>query len=128
MNKEVKIFWLERRLSELGKTKRDFAHLLGVSQSRFNDLEAGKWRFQAAHIRKAAEFLKFDRMAFLDFVSGEITEDELWNAEPPVKVTQEDLALLKAVKTFASRPQTTAEASDIEVSRPIPTTTKEQER
>lgn len=128
MNKEGKIFWLERRLSELGKTKRDFAHLLGVSQSRFNDLEAGKWRFQAAHISKAAKFLEFDRMAFLDFVSGEISEDELWKAEPPIKITQEDLALLKAVKTVAARPQTTTETSDLEVSRTISAATKEKER
>lgn len=128
MYEEVKKFWLERRLSELGKTKRDFANVLGVSQSRFNDLEAGKWRFQAAHISKAAEFLGFDRMAFLDFVSGEISEDELWRAEPPIKITQEDLALLKAVKTFASRQQATTETPDLEVSRTVSEAAKEKTR
>lgn len=128
MNDKTKIFWLERRLSELGKTKRDLANVLGVSQSRFNDLEAGKWRFQAAHITKAAEFLNFDRMAFLDFVSGDITEEELWAAEPPIRITKEDIALLKAVKTFASRPQTADEAPDIEATRAISKTNKEQSR
>lgn len=44
-----------------------------------NDLENGAWRFQVAHIRKAAKFLEFDRTAFLDFISGDITEEELWN-------------------------------------------------
>ena len=67
-------------------------------------------------------------MAFLDFVSGEISEDELWRAEPPIKITDEDLALLKAVKTVASRPQATTETPDLEVSRTISATTKEQAR
>ena len=116
MNEEVKKYWLTRRLDELGKSKRQLALTIGVNPTRMNDLEHGTWKFQAAHVRKVAEFLEFDRTAFLDFISGDITEDELWNYEKPVKITDEDLALLKAVKSIASRPQATIDSPDSEKS------------
>lgn len=98
-----KIFWLTRRLNEIGKTKIELAAELGISPARLSDIEKGVWRFQAAHIRKAAEFLQFDRTALLDFVSGDITEKELWDAKAPEQISKEDLALLKAVKSIATR-------------------------
>lgn len=104
--------WLTRRLNELGKSKRQLALLLEVNPTRMNDLVNGVWRFQASHIRKAAEFLEFDRTAFLDFVSGDITEEELWNSKPPVQISEEDLVLLKAVKSIATRPTAEEKASD----------------
>lgn len=104
--------WLTRRLNELGKSKRQLALLLEVNPTRMNDLVNGVWRFQASHIRKAAEFLEFDRTAFLDFVSGDITEEELWNSKPPVQISEEDLVLLKAVKSIAARPTAEEKASD----------------
>lgn len=76
-------FWLDRRLDEIKKTKRGLAAVLGVSPARLNDYENGKWRFQANHIKKAAEFLGFDKMSFLAFVSGEISEKQLWASIPP---------------------------------------------
>lgn len=125
MKEDKKIHWLTRRLNELNKTKLELASILGVNSTRLSELEKGMWRFQASHIRKAAEFLEFDRTAFLDFVSGDITEEELWNYEKPVKITDEDLALLKAVKSIASRPQTAEEATD---SQKSPTISPKQDR
>lgn len=119
MNEEVKKHWLTRRLKELGKTKADFAKKLDVNNARIYELENGLWKLQVSHIKKAAEFLEFDRTAFLDFISGDITEEELWNYEKPVKITDEDLALLKAVKSIASRPQAPNDSSDSEKSPTI---------
>lgn len=120
MIEEEKKHWLSKRLDELGKSKRQLALLLGVNPTRMNDLERGTWRFQASHIRKAAEFLEFDRLAFLDFVSGDISEEELWNYDKPIQITNEDLALLKAVKSIAARPQTAETAQDTAQSPTIP--------
>lgn len=124
MNEEVKKHWLTRRLKELGKTKADFAKKLDVNNARIYELENGLWKLQVSHIKKAAEFLEFDRTAFLDFISGDITEEELWNYEKPVKITDEDLALLKAVKSIASRPQAPNDSSDSEKSPTIPPKTE----
>lgn len=74
-----KITWLSKRLKELGKTKTELANQLGIAQTRLSDYENGIWRFQAKHIKPAADFLEFDTMAFLNFLSENITEDELWN-------------------------------------------------
>lgn len=104
--------WLTRRLNELGKSKRQLAILLEVNPARMNDFENGLWRFQASHIRKAAEFLEFDRTAFLDFVSGDITEDELWNSKPPLQISEEDLVLLRAVKSIAIRKEAEEKTSN----------------
>lgn len=77
---EIKVFWLKRRLKELGKTQTQLAAALGVRQPRLSDLEKGCWNLKIEHVRKAASFLNFDTLAFLDFVSGRISEEELWNA------------------------------------------------
>jgi len=102
MEEDKKIHWLSRRLKELRKTKAELGAILGVDRARISEIETGRWHFQTQHIKKAAEYLEFDRMAFLDFVSGEISEDELWNAKPPVKITEDDLKLLNAVKSIAT--------------------------
>lgn len=107
MEEKTKIHWLTRRLTELGKSKRQLALTIHVHPARMNDLENGTWRFQASQIRKAAEFLEFDRTAFLDFISGDLTEEELWNYKKPIEVSEEDYALLKAVKSLATRPTET---------------------
>lgn len=107
MEEETKIHWLTRRLTELGKSKRQLALTIHVHPARMNDLENGTWRFQASQIRKAAEFLEFDRTAFLDFISGDLTEEELWNYKKPIEVSEDDYALLKAVKSLATRPTET---------------------
>lgn len=103
MNKIDKSRWLTRRLKELHKSKRQLALKIGVNPARMNDLENGTWNFQASHIRKVAEYLEFDCTAFLDFISGDITEDELWNYTPPQKITNEDIELLKAIKKLVAR-------------------------
>ena len=125
MKEDKKIHWLTRRLDELNKTKKDFALCLGIQQSHVSAILSGIRKIQASEIKKMAEFLEFDRTAFLDFVSGDITEEELWNYEKPVKITDEDLALLKAVKSIASRPQTAEEATD---SQKSPTISPKTER
>lgn len=107
MIKDDKTHWLTRRLKELGKTKTDFAKCLDVNNARIYELENGLWKFQVSHIRKAAEFLEFDCVKFLDFVSGDITEEDLWQAKPEPKISEEDLALLRAVKSIAARQETT---------------------
>ena len=125
MNKKD-VFWLTRRLKELGKTKLELASAIEVYPARFSELEDGKWKFQISHIRKVAEFLEFDRTAFLDFISGDITEEELWESKKPINITEEDLALLKAVKSIATRPQTAEEAANPPQSPELPK--KERER
>ena len=118
--------WLERRLKELNKTKKDFALYLGIQQSHVSAILSGIRKIQSTEIKKVAEFLDFDRTAFLDFVSGDITEEELWKTKKPIKITEEDLALLKAVKSIATRPQTTEEAANPSQSPELPK--KERER
>lgn len=118
--------WLERRLKELNKTKKDFALYLGIQQSHVSAILSGIRKIQSTEIKKVAEFLDFDRTAFLDFVSGDITEEELWKTKKPIKITEEDLALLKAVKSIATRPQTAEEAANPPQSPELPK--KERER
>lgn len=120
MTEEKKTHWLTRRLEELGKSKRQLALAIGVHPTRMNDLENGLWKFQTAHVRKAAEYLEFDRTAFLDFLSGDITEEELWQSELQEKISPEDLALLRAVKTFAAHPTTEEKTEDSPQSQPVP--------
>ena len=93
-----KMHWLTRRLKELKKSKRQLAILLNVHPTRMNDLEKGDWKFQVSHIKKAAKFLEFEKEAFLDFMSGDISEKELWEYQPRLTVTQQEFDLLNAVK------------------------------
>ena len=51
-------------------------------------------------IKPTADFLGFDRISFLDFLSGEITEEQLWDKKPII-LTDQDLAILRAVKSVA---------------------------
>lgn len=112
MMEKEKTYWLTRRLKELGKTKTDFAKCLDVNNARIYELENGRWKLQVNHIKKAADFLEFDRVAFLDFISGDITEEELWSYKKPEEISSEDLALLRAVKLAVARPQTTETAQN----------------
>ncbi|MBO6305449.1 MAG: helix-turn-helix transcriptional regulator [Selenomonadaceae bacterium] len=112
MTEENKIHWLPRRLKEVGKTKVGLAKELGINQARLSDLENGEWRFQVSHVKKAAEYLEFDRTAFLDFLSGDITEDELWHSEKPLKISDEDIRLLSAIRDIIPR-QAREETPDV---------------
>ena len=58
----------------------------------------------------------------------EISEEELWNSKPQVKISEEDLALLRAVKTIASRPQTEDKAQDPAQSAALSSKDKERSR
>ncbi len=120
-------FWLTRRLNEINKTKIELASVLGINSTRFSELEKGQWKFQVSHLKKVSEFLEFDRTAFLDFISGDITEDELWNYQKPESISAEDLALLKAVKSLALRQETTQDVKNTSQSAEIPKKTKERE-
>lgn len=124
---EKKTFWLSKRLKEIDKTKVELAKSLGIASVRLTELEQGRWKFQASHIRKAAEFLNFDTYAFLDFIAGDITEEQLWAAKPPVKITDQDLQLLQAVKSLATPKEATNDIADSQKQAQIPTG-KEQER
>lgn len=95
--------WLTRRLKELNKSKRQLALLLNVHPTRMNDLEKGEWKFQVTHIKKAAQFLEFEKDAFLDFVAGDISESELWNYQPRICITQEEFNFLNAIKEFINK-------------------------
>lgn len=128
MTDDKKIHWLTRRLEELNKSKIELAAVLGIDRARISEIETGRWKFQTKHIKKAADYLEFDRIAFLDFVSGEISEEELWNSKPQVKISEEDLALLRAVKTIASRPQTEDKAQDPTQSAALSPKDKERSR
>jgi transcriptional regulator with XRE-family HTH domain len=92
--------WIETRLNELGQSKRKLAEYIGVRADRINMFQNGTWRFQICHIKKLAEFLKLDRLALIDFLSGDISEEELLNTKP-VNVSQKDIELLNAIKYFA---------------------------
>ena len=109
---ENKTFWLSRRLAELHKSARQLALHLNVSPTRLYEIQHGKWNFQTEHIRKAAEFLNFDSLTFLDFLSGQATEEQLWAAKPPVQISDTDLKLLQAVKSLAGNKTETENASD----------------
>lgn len=120
MIEEEKKHWLTKRLKELGKSKTEFAKALGVNGARIYELENGLWKLQVSHIKKAAEFLQFDRMAFLDFVSGDITEEQLWSYQPQTEISVEDMELLKAVKTIYARPREAETAKNIAQSTTLP--------
>ena len=124
---EKKTFWLSKRLKEIDKTKVDLAKNLGIASVRLTELEQGRWKFQASHIRKAAKFLNFDTYAFLDFIAGDITEEQLWAAKPPVQITEQDLQLLKAVKSLATPKETTDTSADSDQQAAV-STGKEQGR
>lgn len=124
---EKKTFWLSKRLKEIDKTKVELAQSLGIASVRLTELEQGRWKFQAGHIRKAANFLNFDTDAFLDFVAGDITEEQLWAAKPPLKITEQDLQLLQAVKSLAT-PKTEANAPADPSKQAQLSAGKEQER
>lgn len=96
-------FWLTRRLKELGKTQAGLAEVIGVDRARISEIKTGRWSIQTHQIKTAAAYLEFDRTAFLDFISGDITEEELWSYKAPETVSAEDMALLRAVKSIASR-------------------------
>ena len=100
---------------------------IGLAQGYISELEKGMWKFQVSHLKKVAEFLEFDRTAFLDFVSGDITEEELWNYQKPEEISPEDIALLKAVKSLASRQETAQDVKNPSQSATIPPKTKERE-
>lgn len=122
-----RIFWLTRRLNEINKTKLELAATIGVNSTRFSELEKGMWKFQASHLKKVAEFLQFDRTAFLDFISGDISEEELWQAKPEPKISEEDLALLRAVKSIVTRETPTETLKNPSQSAEIPTKNKGRE-
>jgi transcriptional regulator with XRE-family HTH domain len=124
--KNDSVFWLTRRLNEIRKTKLELAAVLGINSTRFSELEKGMWKFQVSHLKKVAEFLEFDRTAFLDFISGDITEEELWNYQKPEEISAEDMALLKAVKSLASRQETPQDVKN--PSKPATIPPKIQER
>ena len=119
--------WLSKRLAELGKSKRHLAMFIDVNPTRINEYEKGMWKFQVSHLKKVAEFLEFDRTAFLDFISGDISEEELWNYQKPETVSDEDMALLKAVKSRASRQETTQDVKNPSQPTEIPPKTNERE-
>lgn len=124
---EKKTFWLSKRLKEIDKTKVELAQNLGIASVRLTELEQGRWKFQAGHIKKAAKFLDFDTDAFLDFVSGDITEEQLWAAKPPIKLTEQDLQLLQAVKSLATTKAETSPIADSSKQTQL-SAGKEQER
>ena len=122
----LKKHWLERRLDDLNKTKKDFASCLGIQQSHVSAILSGIRKIQASEVKKTAEFLEFDRTAFLDFISGDITEEELWNYQKPEEVSSEDIALLKAVKSLASRQETAQDVKNPSQPAAIPPKTNER--
>jgi len=119
--------WLEKRLAELGKKNYQLADALGIQHNKISQIKAGQYNFQPEHLSSVAEFLKFDKAAFIDFVAGKITEDELWAAKPPLKITEQDLQLLQAVKSLASSKTETNTSSDPDKQAQIPAG-KDQER
>ena len=100
---------------------------IDVNPTRINEYEKGMWKFQVSHLKKVAEFLEFDRTAFLDFISGDISEEELWNYQKPETVSAEDMALLKAVKSLASRQETAQDVKNTSQPATIPPKANERE-
>ena len=111
----------------LGLSQVQLSTEIGLAQGYISELEKGMWKFQVSHLKKVAEFLEFDRTAFLDFVSGDITEEELWNYQKPEEISPEDIALLKAVKSLASRQETAQDVKNPSQSATKTPKTKERE-
>ncbi len=97
--KEKKINWLSRRLSEVGKTKKELAAVLDVFPTKLSEYEYGIWNFKISHVNKVAEFLNFDRTAFLDFLSGDITEQELFNTPKNESASGYDRQIMAEILT-----------------------------
>ena len=57
---------------------------------------------------------------------GDITEEELWNYQKPEEVSSEDIALLKAVKSLASRQEAAQDIKNPSQPAAIPPKTKER--
>ena len=107
-----KQFWLYKRLAEVGKTRQDLANVLGVAVTRFSELEKQKWKFKVEHINKTAKMLEFDKSAFVDFLSGDITEEQLWQTKP-FNITDQDMVILQAVKSAVGLQKQTEDNNDI---------------
>ena len=127
MTDNKKRLWLEKRLAELGKKNYQLADALGIQHNKISQIKVGAYNFQPEHLSSVAEFLEFDKAAFIDFVAGKITEEQLWAAKPPVKITDQDLQLLQAVKSLATPKEATNDIADSQKQAQIPTG-KEQER
>ena len=76
-----RVFWLYRRLEEIGKTRQDLADALGVSVNRFSEMAKNKWKFGVKHLESAANVLNFNKTALADFISGTISEEQLWKSQ-----------------------------------------------
>lgn len=116
---EKKNVWLTKRLKELGKTKLGMSYFIQVPYPRLCELEKGKWNFQLKHIKKAAEFLEFDQSAFIDFLNGEITEEELYNKKA-INISDADLRLLQAIKSVATNTQNENKAENTPTQKHLP--------
>lgn len=116
---EKNTLWLTKRLKELGKTKLDMAYFLQIPYPRLSDLEKGKWNFQLKHIKKASEYFGFDQSAFIDFLNGEITEEELYNRKS-IAITDADLKLLQAIKSVAASTQNENKAENTPQQKQLP--------
>lgn len=121
---EKKTTWLSKRLKEIGKTKLELANKIGCNATRLTELEYGVWNFQINQIKPAADFLGFDRVAFLDFISGQISEQDLWNTKPFI-ITEQDKAILQAVKSVAGIQKQTE--NDSNTSKQVQLSDKEME-
>jgi SOS-response transcriptional repressor LexA len=82
-----KQFWLYRRLAEVGKTRKDIADELGIAVTRLSEMEKNQWKFKVSHIEKVSDILQFDKTSLVRFLSGQATEEELWNSKPPEQTT-----------------------------------------
>ena len=60
-------------------------------------------------------------------MSGDITEEELWNYQKPETVSAEDMALLKAVKSLASRNEAAQDVKNTSQPATIPPKANERE-
>lgn len=90
--------WLEKRLKELGKKNYELADVLGLQHNKISQIKAGSYNFQPEHLSSVAEFLNFDKGAFIDFIAGKIDQQKLWDTQPII-LTDQDRAILNAVKT-----------------------------
>jgi transcriptional regulator with XRE-family HTH domain len=70
----TKYGFIKQRLKEIGKTQKELAKHLGIETTHINVLINKDIReVQTREISLIAEFLKIDRINFLDYVSGKTT-------------------------------------------------------
>lgn len=90
--------FIKERLAQLGKTQRELATVLKIDPPHLSAIFSGIRQIKAKEVAPLAEFLQFDKTAFVDFLAGTITEEELCQAKPPTKISPAEQEILNIIR------------------------------